>query len=104
MKKVLVLVGRNLEYGFPNHPFSTSRFKEALDEMRKKGILRKKNVAVEKTKVRDEKVLYLFHKKNYVEIVKRLSKIGEGYGFIALQIHSGGGIKVQWRNLEITKL
>ena len=32
------------------------------------------------------------------------SKIGEGYGFIALQIHSGGGIKVQWRNLEITKL
>ena len=32
------------------------------------------------------------------------SKIGEGYGFIALQIHSGGGIKVQWRNLEVTKL
>jgi len=32
------------------------------------------------------------------------SKIGEGYGFIALQIHSGGGIKIQWRNLEIIKL
>jgi len=32
------------------------------------------------------------------------SKIGEGYGFIALQIHSGGGIKIKWRNLEITKL
>ena len=31
------------------------------------------------------------------------SKIGEGYGFIALQIHSGGGIKIQWRNLEIIK-
>ncbi len=30
-------------------------------------------------------------------------KIGEGYGFIALQIHSGGGIKVQWKNLELTK-
>ena len=31
-------------------------------------------------------------------------KIGEGYGFIALQIHSGGGIKVNWRNIAITKL
>ncbi len=31
-------------------------------------------------------------------------KIGEGYGFIALQIHSGGGIKVEWKNLELTKL
>ncbi len=31
-------------------------------------------------------------------------KIGEGYGFIALQIHSGGGIKINWRNLEIVKL
>lgn len=30
--------------------------------------------------------------------------IGEGYGFIALQIHSGGGIKVNWKNLEITRL
>ena len=32
------------------------------------------------------------------------AKIGEGYGFIALQIHSGGGIKVKWKNLEIKKL
>ena len=32
------------------------------------------------------------------------SKIGEGYGFIALQIHSGGGIRIQWRNIELIKL
>ncbi len=32
------------------------------------------------------------------------SIIGEGYGFIALQIHSGGGIRIQWRNIEIIKL
>ncbi|MBK7106940.1 MAG: DUF1080 domain-containing protein [Ignavibacteriae bacterium] len=32
------------------------------------------------------------------------SKIGEGYGFIALQIHDGGGIKIRWKNIEITKL
>lgn len=31
-------------------------------------------------------------------------KIGEGEGFIALQIHSGGGIKVSWRNIEIREL
>jgi hypothetical protein len=28
-------------------------------------------------------------------------KIGEALGSIALQIHSGGGIKVMWRNLEV---
>ena len=31
-------------------------------------------------------------------------KIGEGYGFIALQIHSGGGIKIRWKNIEIVEL
>lgn len=31
-------------------------------------------------------------------------KIGAAKGKIALQIHSGGGIKVQWRNLEIKEL
>lgn len=31
-------------------------------------------------------------------------KIGKGEGFIALQIHSGGGIKVQWRKLMVKEL
>jgi hypothetical protein len=31
-------------------------------------------------------------------------KIGKAKGIIALQIHSGGGIKVQWRNLNISEL
>ncbi|MDH5608154.1 MAG: DUF1080 domain-containing protein [Cyclobacteriaceae bacterium] len=31
-------------------------------------------------------------------------KIGAATGSIALQIHSGGGIKVYWRNLQITPL
>jgi hypothetical protein len=31
-------------------------------------------------------------------------KIGEGEGFIALQIHQGGGIKVSWKNIEIREL
>jgi hypothetical protein len=32
------------------------------------------------------------------------AKIGEGKGFIALQIHDGGGIKVRWRNFIIKEL
>ena len=31
-------------------------------------------------------------------------KIGAGRGSIALQIHSGGGIKVKWRNIAVKKL
>ncbi len=30
-------------------------------------------------------------------------KIGKGEGFIALQIHDGGGIKVRWKDLQITE-
>ncbi len=31
-------------------------------------------------------------------------KIGQGEGFIALQIHDGGGIKVRWKDLTIKEL
>jgi hypothetical protein len=31
-------------------------------------------------------------------------KIGAGNGFIALQIHDGGGIKVRWKNIKIREL
>lgn len=31
-------------------------------------------------------------------------KIGRGEGFIALQIHDGGGIKVRWKDFNITEL
>jgi hypothetical protein len=31
-------------------------------------------------------------------------KIGQGKGRILLQIHSGGGIKVRWKNIELTEL
>ncbi|QEC67208.1 DUF1080 domain-containing protein [Panacibacter ginsenosidivorans] len=32
------------------------------------------------------------------------AKIGEGVGFIALQIHDGGGIKVRWKDIKIEEL
>jgi hypothetical protein len=31
-------------------------------------------------------------------------KIGQGQGFIALQIHDGGGIKVRWKNFRIKEI
>jgi hypothetical protein len=31
-------------------------------------------------------------------------KFGKGEGFIALQIHAGGGIKVRWKNIRIKEL
>jgi hypothetical protein len=31
-------------------------------------------------------------------------KIGQGKGRILLQIHDGGGIKVRWKNLNLTEL
>src|SRR5258705_3097473 len=31
-------------------------------------------------------------------------KIGAGNGFLALQIHDGGGIKVRWKKIRITEL
>jgi len=31
-------------------------------------------------------------------------KIGKGEGFIALQIHDGGGIKVRWKNFRVKEL
>ena len=37
-----------------------------------------------------------------VEIIDE--KIGNGKGGIALQIHSGGGIKVKWRNIKLKEL
>ncbi|ANH83591.1 secreted glycosyl hydrolase [Niabella ginsenosidivorans] len=32
------------------------------------------------------------------------AKIGQANGFIALQIHDGGGIKVRWKNFKLKKL
>jgi len=32
------------------------------------------------------------------------ARIGAAQGRIALQIHDGGGIKVQWRNFRLTTL
>lgn len=45
------------------------------------------------TWLNDQKMIYI-----------KDEKIGQGNGFIALQIHDGGGIKVRWKNIRIQKL
>ena len=43
--------------------------------------------------------------KNGTEMINlRDERIGAATGHIALQIHDGGGIRVRWRNIEVTKL
>ncbi len=42
---------------------------------------------------------------NGIEMIRLVDeKIGAAEGSIVLQIHDGGGIKVRWKNLELTKL
>lgn len=42
---------------------------------------------------------------NSVQMVNlKDKKIGEAVGRVALQIHSGGGIKILWRNLKLKEL
>lgn len=42
---------------------------------------------------------------NGVEMIHlKDEKVGQGKGFIALQIHDGGGIKVKWKNIKIKEL
>jgi hypothetical protein len=38
------------------------------------------------------------------QIYLKDEKIGKGLGFVALQIHDGGGIKVRWRKFKMTEL
>jgi len=55
-----------------------------------------------KIKVKGSKAATWLNGKKMIRIEDE--KIGAGEGFIALQIHDGGGIKVRWRNLEIREL
>ncbi|MEP7107425.1 MAG: DUF1080 domain-containing protein [Ferruginibacter sp.] len=52
--------------------------------------------------VKDDEVTTWLNGKQMVWI--KDEKIGMGTGFIALQIHDGGGIKVRWKNIRINLL
>jgi hypothetical protein len=55
-----------------------------------------------KIRVVDDKVTTWLNGQKMITL--KDEKIGEGSGCIALQIHSGGGIKVYWRNIKIKTL
>lgn len=55
-----------------------------------------------KIKVNGNKVITYLNGHEMVQIED--DKIGQGKGGIALQIHSGGGIKVRWRNIKLKKI
>lgn len=55
-----------------------------------------------KIQVKDNQVITTLNGHEMIQLVDE--KIGAGQGSIALQIHSGGGIKVRWRNLKIKEL
>lgn len=55
-----------------------------------------------KIKVIGDEVTTWLNKQEMVYI--KDEKIGKGEGFIALQIHSGGGIKVRWKDLKMEEL
>jgi len=55
-----------------------------------------------KLEVKDDEVTTWLN--GHIMINLKDEKIGKGNGFIALQIHDGGGIKVRWRKLMIEEL
>jgi hypothetical protein len=55
-----------------------------------------------KIKVRGDAITTWLNGKKIVFL--KDEKIGMGNGFIALQIHDGGGIKVRWKNIMIKEL
>ncbi len=55
-----------------------------------------------KIKVEGDKVITWINGTRMITLTDE--KLGNGKGSIALQIHSGGGIKVKWRNLKVRSL
>ena len=55
-----------------------------------------------KIKVEGDKVITWINGTRMISLTDQ--KLGDGKGSIALQIHSGGGIKVKWRNLKVRPL
>lgn len=55
-----------------------------------------------KIEVRDDQVTSWLNGHQMVTL--KDEKIGQGKGFIALQIHDGGGIKVRWKDLSIKEM
>lgn len=68
----------------------------------KENILKEKEWNTLRVKVQGDHITTWLNGEQMVDLTDE--KIGAGQGRIALQIHSGGGIKVAWRNLNVKTL
>ena len=68
----------------------------------KDSVLREGDWNAMRIRVDDDRVTTWLNDVEMIDLTD--AKIGAAEGVIALQIHSGGGIKVRWRNLLVTEL
>jgi len=68
-----------LSYDFgPHHPLKPVRLKLAAELARSTGVLSSSNVSLMKPVMASTEQILLFHEKEYVDLVERSSKLGEG--------------------------
>lgn len=78
--KTLVILGKNINYAFPEpHPLNSKRYELFLKELYSSNLFKEKVIEIADGRFADEEELLLFHSKNYIEFVKRMSEYGSGY-------------------------
>ena len=82
------------KYSILKPPNNSNPFKKLDDKTKKDNKKKSKNYPVKRRKT------------TWKEKEGRINgrKIGEGKGSIALQIHSGGDLKILWRNIKLEKI
>ena len=75
---------------------------DGCDQKEKESILKEGEWNTLKIRAIDDEIVSWL---NGTEMVRlQDEKIGNATGFVALQIHDGGGIKVRWKNIKIKPL
>lgn len=78
-KTVFVYDDAFLSYDFgPSHPLRPVRLRLAAELARSTGLLEQPNVLLAKPRMADTEQVLLFHTRDYVDLVERLSRTGEG--------------------------
>ena len=76
----------NSEYN-PSHPFKPVRAKILLELLNRYSLIYKKNQKITEPNPLREEILYLFHDKNYIDLLKK----GEKGEFTIEMLHAGIG-------------
>ncbi len=107
IKKGVEISGWQVEVAPPNHDtggiyesYGRGWIHQIPDE--KENILKEKEWNTMRIKVAGDKITTWLNGEVMTDLTDK--KIGQGKGRIMLQIHSGGGIKVRWKNINLTEL